>query len=117
MEEKVSYQRKEVGGMDPVYGPVVVWGGGFLAWYLCGVIAYKIGRHKNRPVLSFALIPVFMGPLALFVALVVPRRALPAPALAQCPYCRFIIPIDAQVCGHCRGRLALPPEMLDVTPR
>jgi fructose-specific phosphotransferase system IIC component len=95
------------------------------AWLITGIVCtvwvHALYRSKNRRGfgtgwLGCVILGFLMGPLAVILAAL--TRPF-VPTQMCCPYCRFVIPIGALVCGHCGSVLApLPgmPEVVDVTP-
>ena len=97
-----------------------------LIWIACGVVGWKLGEAKGRPVLGLAL-GVLLGLLGLLIVALIPSAAprerrdswvAPAPPSqpsqwVRCPSCAQTIPAAMAACPHCqtavRPSALLPP--------
>lgn len=64
-------------------------------WLVSVAAAGYVASLKGRFWVGWALSGVFLGPIALLVAAVVPSPR------DRCPHCQSLIPLGAPVCSHC----------------
>lgn len=88
------------------------WDVGFFVWiiqaFVFGLLVARTLRRKARYLslsgMLLVMLCVVWGPISWLLALAIPARPI---THQMCPYCQFVIPLGARVCGHC-GRDLVP---------
>ena len=79
---------------------------------ICAIAAEEVARTRGRSALGYGSAGLFLGPLGLIAAIVVPsdedalaQRRLARGLAKQCPECREAIRPDARSCRYCQHRM------------
>ncbi|MEF3696432.1 zinc ribbon domain-containing protein [Desulfolutivibrio sp.] len=77
-------------------------------WIGCGIAAAVVASNKGMNTAGWFVLGFFFGPIALIVALVLPKAGAGA-GEKKCPYCAEYVKREAIICKHC-GRNIAPAD-------
>lgn len=86
-------------GMLLVYGLAV----GLVLFVTCGLPAAFLAEQRGRSQLNWALLGIFLGPVAILVVGLSERE--PYGRFEECPDCGEAVFREARRCSHCRALL------------
>jgi hypothetical protein len=89
----------------------------YAIWVMLGLLGGRIAAYRGYSPWLGVVVGVFMGPFALLMALLIPRRRyivelekadLLRGGVATCPTCGVAIPTTSNECPRCIYRKAFP---------
>lgn len=93
-------------------------------WLVCAVVGASVTRSKGRGSVPGALLGLFLGPVGLLIAVILPRNegGLEAEAIEtgdrrRCPQCAELVRREARKCRFCGAELdPLPVAQAEPAP-